>query len=48
MTFVMWHYRNGWYVCSHFRRRPKRRVDPSTPPLFDFQVTSSSLPVLTS
>jgi hypothetical protein len=34
MTFVMWHYRNGWYVRSHFRRRPRRRVDTSTLPLF--------------
>ena len=34
MPFVAWHYRNGYYVRSHFRRLPWRRADTSTPPLF--------------
>ena len=34
MPFVAWHYRNGYYVRSHFRNLPWRRADTSTPPLF--------------
>jgi hypothetical protein len=34
MPFVEWHYRNGYYVRSHYRRLPWRRADTCTPPLF--------------
>jgi hypothetical protein len=34
MPFVEWHYRNGYYVRSHYRRLPWRRADTSTPQLF--------------
>jgi hypothetical protein len=34
MPFVAWHYRNGCYVRSHFRRPPWRDADSSTLPLF--------------
>lgn len=34
MPFVNWHYRNGSYVRSHYRRAPRRRPDASTLPLF--------------
>lgn len=34
MPFVSWHYRNGIYVSSHYRRPPRRRADASTLTLF--------------
>jgi hypothetical protein len=34
MPFVAWHYRNGCYVRSHYRRPPWRDTDSNTLPLF--------------
>ena len=42
MPFVEWHYRNGYYVRSHFRRLPWRRADTSTPPLFALAAPSGT------
>lgn len=34
MSFVRWHYRNGTYVCSHYRRAPRSAARDQSPPLF--------------
>jgi hypothetical protein len=34
MPFVVWHYRNGCYVRSHYRRLPWRDTESNTLPLF--------------
>ena len=34
MSFVRWHYRNGCYVRSHFRRAPRIAAGNGALPLF--------------
>lgn len=43
MSFVRWHYRNGHYVRSHYRRAPRRAARDQSPSLFALTASGSGV-----